>query len=101
MLLASASRHPWGPQKRGPKALRDEELVDEIRQILAAPVFAGEGYRKIWARLRHKGVRTCKDRVLAAAKQSVAFACAPAGSGPNQSARGDDRYRYAQSDVGH
>src|SRR6185437_8637135 len=36
----------------------------EIRELLAAPIFAGEGYRKIWARLRHKGVRTCKDRVL-------------------------------------
>jgi putative transposase len=57
-------QHPQDPQKRGPKVLCDKELVDEIRQILAAPVFAGEGYRKIWARLRHKGVRTCKDRVL-------------------------------------
>jgi transposase InsO family protein len=57
-------QHPRDPHKRGPKVLCDEELLDEIRQILAAPVFAGEGYRKIWARLRHKGVRTCKDRVL-------------------------------------
>ena len=57
-------QHPRDPQKRGPKVLSDEELVVEIRQILAAPVFAGEGYRKIWARLRHKGVRTSKDRVL-------------------------------------
>jgi putative transposase len=55
---------PRDPQKRGPKVLGDEELVDEVRQILAAPLFAGEGYRKIWARLRHKGVRTSKDRVL-------------------------------------
>lgn len=57
-------QHRREPHKRGPKVLSDEELVDEIRQILAAPVFAGEGYRKIWARLRHKGVRTSKDRVL-------------------------------------
>ena len=57
-------QHPRDPHKRGPKVLCDEELLDEIRQILAVPVFAGEGYRKIWARLRHKGVRTCKDRVL-------------------------------------
>jgi len=27
-------------------------------------VFSGEGYRKIWARLRHQGIRTSKDRVL-------------------------------------
>jgi len=57
-------RHPREPQKRGPKVLSDEDLVVEIRQLLAQPIFSGEGYRKIWARLRHKGVRTSKDRVL-------------------------------------
>ena len=56
--------HPREPRKRGPRVLSDTELVGEIRELLAAPVFAGEGYRKIWARLRHKGVRTSKDRVL-------------------------------------
>lgn len=63
-----AARHrqqqPHEPQKRGPKVLSDEELVTEIRALLAQPVFMGEGYRKIWARLRFKGVRTSKDRVL-------------------------------------
>ncbi len=57
-------QHPREPQKRGPKVLSDEELLAETRQLLEAPVFAGEGYRKIWARLRHKGIRTSKDRVL-------------------------------------
>lgn len=57
-------QHPPEPQKRGPKVLSDEELVAEIRELLAQPVFTGEGYRKIWARLRFKGVRTSKDRVL-------------------------------------
>lgn len=56
--------HPSEPGKRGPRVLSDMELLAEIRELLAAPVFAGEGYRKIWARLRHKGVRTSKDRVL-------------------------------------
>ena len=51
-------------RKRGPRVASDEELITEIRRLLDAPVFAGEGYRKIWARLRHKGVRTSKDRVL-------------------------------------
>ena len=46
------------------KVRSDEELLVEIRKVLAEPVFTGEGYRKIWARLRHQGVRTCKDRVL-------------------------------------
>jgi hypothetical protein len=60
---------PRPAMKRGPKVLSDEELVAEIKQILAASVFAGEGYRKIWARLRHTGVRTCKDRVLRLLRQ--------------------------------
>jgi transposase InsO family protein len=55
---------PRDLNKRGPKVHSDEELVEEIRQLLAAPVFTGEGYRKIWARLRYKGIRTSKDRVL-------------------------------------
>jgi len=55
---------PAEPNKRGPKVHSDEALVGEIRQLLAEPVFTGEGYRKIWARLRHKDIRTSKDRVL-------------------------------------
>jgi transposase InsO family protein len=58
------SEQPREPQKRGPKVRSDAELVEEIHQLLAEPIFTGEGYRKIWARLRHKGVRTSKDRVL-------------------------------------
>jgi putative transposase len=57
-------QQPREPKKRGPKVHSDEELVGEIRQLLAEPVFTGEGYRKVWAHLRHKGIRTCKDRVL-------------------------------------
>lgn len=58
-------RHPREPQKRGPrKVCSDQELVAAIRQLLSEPIFVGEGYRKVWARLRHQGVRTCKDRVL-------------------------------------
>jgi transposase InsO family protein len=57
-------RQPREPRKRGPKAHSDQELVAEIRELLDKPVFTGEGYRKIWARLRHKGVRTSKDRLL-------------------------------------
>lgn len=44
---------PREPARRGPKVYSDEELVSEIRKLLAEPVFTGEGYRKIWARLRH------------------------------------------------
>jgi transposase InsO family protein len=57
-------QQPREPHKRGPKVHSDEELVTAIRQLLTEPVFTGEGYRKIWARLRHQGIRTSKDRVL-------------------------------------
>jgi putative transposase len=57
-------QHPREPQRRGPKVLSDAELVTKIRELLAEPIFTGEGYRKIWARLRHNGTRTSKDRVL-------------------------------------
>src|SRR3954447_15770038 len=57
-------RHPREEQKRGPGVLSDAELVSAIRQLLDESVFNGEGYRKIWARLRHQGIRTSKDRVL-------------------------------------
>lgn len=57
-------QHPRPRHQRGPKVWSDEKLVVEIRELLAQPIFSGEGYRKIWARLRHKGIRTSKDRVL-------------------------------------
>ena len=63
-----AARHrrqnPPVPQKRGPKRLSDEELAAEIRQVIDQSVFHGEGYRKIWARLRHRDIRVWKERVL-------------------------------------
>jgi putative transposase len=59
----SRVRNPREPRKRGPKVLSDAELLAAIRVVLAECVFTGEGYRKIWARLRHKGTRTSKERV--------------------------------------
>jgi transposase InsO family protein len=51
--------------KRGPKPRwSDEALVEQIRAVLAAAPFVGEGHRKVWARLRWQGVRTSKARVL-------------------------------------
>src|SRR5437899_12645093 len=42
--------------KRGPKtATSDAELVAAIRAVLAATPFHGEGYRKVRARLAHRG----------------------------------------------
>jgi putative transposase len=51
-------------RKRGPRRISDEELVSEIRRIIEETAFRGEGYRKIWARLRHRGARVWKERVL-------------------------------------
>jgi putative transposase len=39
-------------------------LLVKIRKELEASPFTGEGYRKIWARLRFQGVRTAARRVL-------------------------------------
>jgi putative transposase len=39
------------------------ELADHIRQQIAASRLHGEGYRKLWARLRFAGVRASPRRV--------------------------------------
>jgi len=53
------------PAKRGPKPRWSEEaLLEQIRAVLGASSFLGEGHRKVWARLRWQGVRTSKARVL-------------------------------------
>jgi putative transposase len=53
------------PRRRGPVGpMPDAGLVAAIRAVLAASPFHGEGHRKVWARLRHGGVRTSRRRVL-------------------------------------
>src|SRR5215210_2837856 len=52
-------------QRRGPVGpLSDPGLTTEIRAVLAASPFHGEGHRKVWARLRMKDIRTSLRRVL-------------------------------------
>jgi putative transposase len=51
--------------RRGPVGpWTDDELVDYIRRLLEASPCPGEGYRKVWARLRSQGMRTSPRRVL-------------------------------------
>src|SRR4029450_12614670 len=50
-------RGPMGPGT-------DDDLMAAIRSVLQASSFPGEGYRKVWARLRHRGIRTSPRRVL-------------------------------------
>jgi putative transposase len=52
-----ARRGPVGP-------CPDDVLVAQIRRVLEASPFPGEGYRKVWARRRHGGIRTSPRRVL-------------------------------------
>ena len=47
----------------------DAALVGEIRKLLEDSPFHGEGYRKLWARLRFAGVRTSRRRVLRLARE--------------------------------
>jgi putative transposase len=60
-------RRPAAVTRRRPGplgAMADEALVTAIRQLLADSPFHGEGYRKLWARLRFAGIRTSRRRVL-------------------------------------
>ena len=52
-------------KRPGPRgAMADEDLLAAIRQLLTDSPFHGEGYRKLWARLRLAGIRTSRRRVL-------------------------------------
>ncbi len=56
-----------GPPRRRPGpvgAMGDSELLAEIRDVLESSPFVGEGHRKVWARLRRRGVCTSRKRVL-------------------------------------
>ena len=55
--------NPHTAQRPGPQGpCSDEELVKYIRTVLLESPFHGEGYRKVWARLRFKDIRTSKER---------------------------------------
>lgn len=77
-------RHPLAsepPRRRGPAGpMPDAELVVAIRAVLADSPFHGEGHRKVWARLRLRGVRTSLRRVLRLMGQHDLLAPARAGS---------------------
>jgi hypothetical protein len=51
--------------RRGPKpGVTDTAVVEAIRAVLAATPFHGEGYRKVRARLAHRGLAVSGKRVL-------------------------------------
>jgi hypothetical protein len=56
---------PVGATKRGPHPrIDDAALLAAIREVLAATPFHGEGYRKVRARLAHRGLAVSGKRVL-------------------------------------
>src|SRR4051794_28055273 len=60
---AAAAETPR-PARRGPVGVcSDAALVESIRAQILGSRLHGEGYRKIWARLRHAGIRTSARRV--------------------------------------
>lgn len=85
---ATLARHlkctnmPQAPRRRpGPQgAMPDGDLAARIRALLADSPFHGEGYRKVWARLRHAGIRTSPKRVLRIMRQYTLLAHQRSGS---------------------
>lgn len=56
---------PRARRRPGPRgACLDSVLLSRIRQVLEDRPFVGEGYRKVWALLRHQGLRVGHERVL-------------------------------------
>jgi transposase InsO family protein len=67
----------------------DGELLEQIKGILSESPFHGEGYRKIWARLKFKGLRTSKSRILRLMRENQLLA--PHREGNPHSPKAHDR----------
>ena len=65
-------------RKRGPVgAMADAELRTEIHHTIEDSPFNGEGHRKVWARLRRRGIRTSRKRVLRLMREDGVLAPTP------------------------
>jgi transposase InsO family protein len=58
----------------------DAALLQAIRDVLASSPFHGEGYRKVWARPRHAGIRTAPRRVLRLMREAGLLASSRTGT---------------------
>ena len=77
------------PRRPGPVGpMPDADLVDAIRTALATSPFHGEGHRTVWARLRHRGIRTSRRRVLRLMREHGLLA--PSRSGAPHGPRAHD-----------
>src|SRR3979490_3631857 len=61
-------------------ACSDAELADHIRRQIDASRLHGEGYRKLWARLRFAGVRASPRRVRRVMRENGFLPPHPGGS---------------------
>jgi putative transposase len=76
-----APSSPAQPRRRGPTGpMPDALLLEAIRTVLADSPFHGEGHRKIWARLRCRGTRTSRRRVLRLMRENGLLAPTRTGS---------------------
>ena len=77
------------PRKRGPKGpCGDEELVALIRKEVAWSPFHDKGHRKVWARLRYRGIRTSRGRVLRLMRENGLLAVVRKGNPHGPKAHG-------------
>src|SRR6187431_2531070 len=99
---ATIYRHPTqvvAHNRPGPLgAMSDGDLVVAIRQLLTDSPFHGEGYRKLWARLRFAGIRTSRRRVLRLMRGHGLLAHQRAGR-PHGSRAHDGRITTERVDV--
>ena len=105
---ATVYRHRHQPEaierrRPGPLgAMADEELVRAIRRLLQDSPFHGEGYRKLWARLRFAGIRTSRRRVLRLMREHGLLAHQRAGRPHGSRAHdGTITTERVDLDVGH
>ena len=52
-MRGAASQAPCSPRRSAPPQIT---LVAHVRRVLEASPFHGEGYRKVWAKLRVEGL---------------------------------------------
>jgi putative transposase len=72
---------PAQPLRRGPAGpIADALLLEAIRAVLADSPFHGVGHRKVWARLRYRGIRTSRRRVLRLMRENGLLAPSRTGS---------------------
>ena len=84
-----APSSPAQPGRRGPAGpMADAALLAAIRAVLADSPFHGEGHRKVWARLRYRGTRTSRRRVLRLMRENGLLA--PSRTGAARGPRNHD-----------